>query len=171
MKGGDDMKKILFLTVMLSAMLVFGMVGVLAASQTVTFNPTGVVNFAVSPSLTFPAAIPGTDTSADSTLTLGATNNEDLSVSIILQADSNPIFTNVKLSTLDSTILGLSGTPNLTILPTGTPISITLKDVDAEGVQTVQDKVITATLSVPLGTLPTVKTGTIIYTATGIPPA
>lgn len=158
------MKKLFLFLVMMSLMTAC----VIAVDQNVDFTPIGVVAFSVSSSLTFPAVVPGASTAANSILTLGNTNTEDLSVNILLTTGSNDIFNNVVLTTAETSIGGLSG--GLSLSKT-LPIAVTITDIDGEGVQTVQDKVVVATLSVPLGTLPTVKVGVITYTVTAPMPA
>ncbi len=159
------MRKLLVCLVMLG--MILGAVGVMALNQDVFVTPTGVVDFSVSPTLTFPSVVPGTSTSADSTLTLGVTNTEGLTVDISLTGGSDNIFTNVVLTTAESSISGLGSGPSLS---KSVPITIGITDTDVEPAQSVQNKVVLATLSVPLGTLPTQKTGVITYTVTAPTP-
>jgi hypothetical protein len=162
------MKKLLSFLVMIGVLV--GVMGVvMGANQETYFTPTGVVAFSVSPTLNFPSAIPGAQTSDTSTLTLGDTNTEDLIVEIYLTDVSDEIFTNVALSTVDASITGLEAEPNLRLDSVG-HITIGVDDIDPEGTQTVQDKDILATLTVPPGALPTQKTGTITYEVTAPAP-
>lgn len=142
----------------------------MAASQEAYITIGGVVDFSVSPTLTFGPLIPGGTDSDISTITLNPANTENLEMDIYLNDSSDQLFTNIALTTEDTTIGGLGLGPNLGI-GVGAAIPITLEDTDGEGEETTQDKDITATLTVPGGTLPGDRMATIMYIVTSPAPA
>ena len=157
-------------TLVFLVMMVGVMGSVMAQTDTtdICFTPTGVVNFEVTPSLIFPSVIPGTDTSIPSKINLTDINTEDLTLNVYLQTNSDNIFTNVVLSTSDSDVIITP--PGKLAIGSGTPVVINVNDVDTEGLQTNQSNDILETLSVPLGTLPSVRNGVIIYEVVGPAP-
>jgi hypothetical protein len=170
MKGGKKrmIKKILGILVVMSV-LVLGFAGATPMNQQAYVTINGVVDVSVSSTLQFPAISPGNSGTATSTITLSQANTEDLTIAISLADGSDSLFTNIALTTLDTSIGGLTAGPKLKI-GVSDPVSITVDDTDVTEPGVVQSKDITATLSVPVGTLPGPRQSTIVYTVTSPPP-
>ena len=164
-----NMKKILGI---LLVMMIGVMGGVMAGTNTfICFASGGVVDFSVTPSLIFPSVTPGNPTSNISTIILGDTNNVNLTLNVYLETGSDSIFTNVVLTSQNSSVVitpSQTG-PNLKI-GSADPVVINVADIDVDLAYTVQNDDILATLSVPLGTIPSVRIGTIVYQIVGPEP-
>lgn len=168
-KKKKKMKKLLVSLVVLSVLV--GVMGFVAAdTQDTFFTATGVVAFSVNPTLlTFPSVTPGNPTTRTTNLVLGADNTEDLTVDIYLTDDSDKLFTKIVLSTSDPDITDLGSSPGLD-KESVSKVTINIDDPDSEGNSIENSNEITLTLNVPMGTLPTARSGTITYEVTAPAP-